>query len=143
MTCRVISCKDLSKYSYVTGTPDGRVLKAMFLADTLLLLPLPSLLCDAANQHSIRNLNGTTQTQNSTTISYAQGYVKVTGVAASRPVAVYRRDTKALLVKGTSDASGFFRLSWKGYSGKIAVVVFDAEDDPGYNAKVFDLIVTN
>lgn len=120
----------------------GTSLSALVIPDEIPLMALPEEHCSPRFQHSIRGIDGTVQSQNSDTVGYAQGYVKVQGLAVSRPVAVYRRDTKALLVKGTSDASGFFRLSWKGYSGKIAVVVFD-DEAVGYNAKVLDLIVTN
>lgn len=142
MTHRVVASRVRGRYLRCSGTPDGTVLRAMIYAEGMDLLPLPPAFCDASFLTSARNVTGGAQTQNSTAISYAQGYVKAQGIAVSRTVAVYRRDTKQLLVSGVSGGNGFFKLSWKGYSGKVAVVIFD-DEAVGYNAKILDLIVTN
>lgn len=124
------------------GTPSGTALFITEVLDEAPVIVLPAILTEAIYVNSARNLTGTTQSQNSNAVSYAQGFVKSQALPVSRTVAVYRRDTKELLVSGVSGANGFFRLSWKGYSGKVAVVVFD-DEAVGYNAKVLDLIVTN
>lgn len=142
MTNRVLPVVCTGKVKYVTGTLTGTALVACVTYEDRPLLTLPTLLCDAINQNSIRGLVGPAETQNSNTFSYAQGYVKEQGIAVSRTVAVYRRDTKELLVSGVSGANGFFLLEWKGYTGKVAVVIFD-DEAVGYNAKILDLIVTN
>lgn len=142
MTNRVVVSQVQGGYNKCTGTPTGTVLKALLYDEAMPLLVLPTLLCDAINQNVVRNISGSSQSQNSVTTSYAQGYVKVQGIAVSRSVAVYRRDTKQLLATGMSGANGFFLLEWKGYTGKVAVVIFD-DEAVGYNAKILDLIVTN
>lgn len=74
--------------------------------------------------------------------SFAQGYVKVQNIAVCREVVVLRRDTKTVIAHGSSGPNGFFRLTWKGYAGKVVILILEDEGG-GYNAKIFDLVTSN
>lgn len=137
MTHRLVSTRSPGRAKIVTGTPDGRILPAIVMDEETPLLVIPPLSFDSA-----RSPTSGYQSQNSNTINHAQGYVKEQDIPVSRTVAVYRVDTKQLLVKGESGGNGFFSLAWRGYSGKVSVNIF-TKDGTGYNSKIFDLVVTN
>ena len=74
-------------------------------------------------------------------VHYAQGIVKESGIAVCRKVCAVRRDTIALLSSTMSDVNGRFLLEWRGYAGKVVILIFDDTADAlDYNCKVFDLV---
>lgn len=143
MTKRAVLTRAYGVGAYAICDTGASKLRAVFADEDLPVLSLPPLLCAPAYVTSARSFAGAAHSQNSTDIRYAQGHVKQQGVAVSRTVAVYRRDTKELITTGESGANGFFRLEWKGYTGPVFVVVFDdTRDNADYNCKVFDLITS-
>lgn len=137
MTKRVLSTRAYITHPYATQVPGYLAIPLLPLDEDLVLVDLPTTF--DANKVSARSFSGSAESSNSNTFSFAQGRVVVQDVPSAREVAVYRRDTKELLVSGMSGPNGFFHLKWRGYTGLITVVVFD---DPasGYNAKVLDLV---
>lgn len=140
MTVRGFVGRSRLSPSHGANVNNATSLFAMVVAEDFPLVDVP-VSAFAVNCIAARSTDAGNASQDNSPYRYAQGRVLSQAVPVSREVAVFRRDTKQLLTSGRSGPNGFFHLKWQGFSGAVTVIAFD---DPavGYNAKVFDLVVS-
>ena len=137
-----LSCRILDPFYSAPNTPyvDKITVVPLFLTETI-VLPMHKFIASEAVGVMLTGQEREAETAGRQVVHYAQGIVKESGIAVCRKVCAVRRNTIALLASTMSDVNGRFLLEWRGYAGKVVILIFDDTADAlDYNCKVFDLV---